>query len=223
MSGSQWSSGNAADQKSRMVAAGFVLIFLLSLIPILAVARYDCASGDDYGFGAAAHQAFVRTGSVAAAVQADVHHVGEVYEIWQGTWLSCFLFGLHPEVFHYHAYVIVPWIMLLVLSAGVLIFVHHFLTVRFGFSGSLSLTAAMILLISMVQLVPDRRFAYFWWNGSIHYTVPFTLALRLFGNIHGEETVVEQLGTLSVVTSGWVPACMEILGVLFGLIQALIF
>ncbi|MGI5874829.1 MAG: F0F1 ATP synthase subunit A [Bacillota bacterium] len=52
---------------------------------------------------------------------------------------------------------------------------------------------------------------------------PFTLALRLFGNIHGEETVVEQLGTLSVVTSGWVPACMEILGVLFGLIQALIF
>ena len=177
MSGSQWSSGNAADQKSRMVAAGFVLIFLLSLIPILAVARYDCASGDDYGFGAAAHQAFVRTGSVAAAVQADVHHVGEVYEIWQGTWLSCFLFGLHPEVFHYHAYVIVPWIMLLVLSAGVLIFVHHFLTVRFGFSGSLSLTAAMILLISMVQLVPDRRFAYFWWNGSIHYTVPFSLAL----------------------------------------------
>ena len=98
MSGSQRSSGNAADQKSRMVAAGFVLIFLLSLIPILAVARYDCASGDDYGFGAAAHQAFVRTGSVAAAVQADVHHVGEVYEIWQGTWLSCFLFGLHPEV-----------------------------------------------------------------------------------------------------------------------------
>ena len=122
MSGSQRSSGNAADQKSRMVAAGFVLIFLLSIIPILAVARYDCASGDDYGFGAAAHQAFVRTGSVAAAVQADVHHVGEVYEIWQGTWLSCFLFGLHPEVFHYHAYEIVPWIMLFVLSAGVLAF-----------------------------------------------------------------------------------------------------
>ena len=93
-------SGGAADQKSKMAAAGLVLIYLLSLIPVLAVARYDCASGDDYGFGAAAHQAFVRTGSMAAAVQADVYHVGEVYEIWQGTWLSCFLCGLHPEVFH---------------------------------------------------------------------------------------------------------------------------
>jgi len=177
MNGLHRSSGSEADRKSRMVAAGFILIYLMSLIPILAVARYDCASGDDYGFGAAARQAFARTGSVAAAVQADVYHVGEVYEIWQGTWLSCFLFGLHPEVFHYHAYVIVPWIMLLVLSAGVLIFVHHFLTVRFGFSASFSLTAAMVLLTSMVQFVPDRSFAYFWWNGSIHYTVPFVLAL----------------------------------------------
>ena len=170
-------SGSAADRKTRKVATCFVLIYLMSLIPILVVARYDCASGDDYGFGAAARQAFVRTGSVAAAAQADLYHVGEVYEIWQGTWLSCFLFGLHPEVFHYHAYVIVPWIMLFVLSAGVLIFVHYFLTVRFGFSGSFSLSAAMVLLISMVQFVPDRRFAYFWWNGSIHYTVPFTLAI----------------------------------------------
>ena len=170
-------SGSAADRKTRKVATCFVLIYLMSLIPILVVARYDCASGDDYGFGAAARQAFVRTGSVAAAAQADLYHVGEVYEIWQGTWLSCFLFGLHPEVFHYHAYEIVPWIMLFVLSAGVLIFVHHFLTVRFGLTASFSLTAAMVLLISMVQFVPDRRFAYFWWNGSIHYTVPFTLAL----------------------------------------------
>lgn len=52
---------------------------------------------------------------------------------------------------------------------------------------------------------------------------PFTLALRLFGNIHGEETVVEQLMNLSVFVNGWAPAVMEIMGMLFGLIQALIF
>ena len=63
-------SGSAADRKTRKVATCFVLIYLMSLIPILVVARYDCASGDDYGFGAAARQAFVRTGSVAAAAQA---------------------------------------------------------------------------------------------------------------------------------------------------------
>lgn len=52
---------------------------------------------------------------------------------------------------------------------------------------------------------------------------PFTLAMRLYGNIHGEEAVVQQLMNLSVFVNGWVPAVMEILGALFGLIQALIF
>lgn len=52
---------------------------------------------------------------------------------------------------------------------------------------------------------------------------PFTLALRLYGNIHGEETVVEQLMNISPFAGFWAPACMEVLGVLFGLIQALVF
>lgn len=49
---------------------------------------------------------------------------------------------------------------------------------------------------------------------------PFTLALRLFGNISGEEEVLIQLWQLVPVG---VPAIMEILGMLFGLIQALVF
>ena len=49
---------------------------------------------------------------------------------------------------------------------------------------------------------------------------PITLSLRLYGNIFGEETVVHQL----VLLCPWgVPAIMQILGVLFGLIQALVF
>lgn len=52
---------------------------------------------------------------------------------------------------------------------------------------------------------------------------PFTLALRLYGNIHGEETVVEQLMTMNAFVNGWAPSVMEVLGVLFGLIQALVF
>ncbi|MEG0874409.1 MAG: F0F1 ATP synthase subunit A [Clostridiales bacterium] len=49
---------------------------------------------------------------------------------------------------------------------------------------------------------------------------PFTLALRLFGNIGGEEQVIIQLTQL--VPLG-VPVAMEVLGMLFGLIQALVF
>lgn len=51
---------------------------------------------------------------------------------------------------------------------------------------------------------------------------PVTLALRLYGNIHGEETVVEQLMNMAAA-GAWAPAVMEVLGALFGLIQALVF
>ncbi|MBQ6810385.1 MAG: F0F1 ATP synthase subunit A [Firmicutes bacterium] len=51
---------------------------------------------------------------------------------------------------------------------------------------------------------------------------PVTLAMRLYGNIHGEETVVHELFGLTAAAP-WAPGVMEILGMLFGLIQALVF
>lgn len=49
---------------------------------------------------------------------------------------------------------------------------------------------------------------------------PFSLAMRLFGNIYGEEEVVIQLANLIPIG---IPVVVQVLAVLFGLIQALVF
>lgn len=49
---------------------------------------------------------------------------------------------------------------------------------------------------------------------------PFSLAMRLYGNIFGEEEVVIQLANLVPIG---VPVIVQVLAVLFGLIQALVF
>lgn len=49
---------------------------------------------------------------------------------------------------------------------------------------------------------------------------PFSLALRLFGNLYGEEMVTENLYTIFPVL---VPLVMNVLSILFCLIQALVF
>ena len=49
---------------------------------------------------------------------------------------------------------------------------------------------------------------------------PFSLALRLFGNLFGEEMVTENLYTIFPVL---VPLVMQVLSILFCLIQALVF
>ena len=45
---------------------------------------------------------------------------------------------------------------------------------------------------------------------------PFSLAMRLYGNIFGEETVVENLGHV-------LPLLMQVLSLLFGVLQAMVF
>lgn len=49
---------------------------------------------------------------------------------------------------------------------------------------------------------------------------PFSLALRLYGNMYGEEMVTEQLGHIFPVL---VPLLMQVLSLLFCLIQAVVF
>ena len=49
---------------------------------------------------------------------------------------------------------------------------------------------------------------------------PFSLALRLFGNLFGEEMVTEQLYGIFPIL---VPLVMNVLSLLFCLIQALVF
>ncbi len=49
---------------------------------------------------------------------------------------------------------------------------------------------------------------------------PVSLAMRLFGNIFGEETAVEQMGAVLPVI---LPVVMQVLSLLFGCIQAIVF
>ena len=52
------------------------------------------------------------------------------------------------------------------------------------------------------------------------FTRPFSLALRLYGNLYGEEMVTENLYKLFPVIA---PLLMNVLSLLFCLIQALVF
>ena len=52
------------------------------------------------------------------------------------------------------------------------------------------------------------------------FTRPLSLALRLYGSIYGEEMVVASLAALVPLV---LPLTMQILGILFGAIQAFVF
>ena len=165
------------------------VMLALSLIPIFIISGYDAAAGDDYNYGAAAHQAFLATGSVIAAIKAAWGTVISTWQSWQGTWFDCFVFCLHPEVFSDSAYVIVPYIFLAMHFVGFLLLSHHFLKERWQFAGNYWLQIGLIYLLFEIQLVPSQKSAFFWWVGCVHYVMPMFMAI--LGIVWGDRFLMD--------------------------------
>ena len=162
---------------SRMLLAVSLLVLVLSLIPLLYLSYADFASGDDMNYGAAAHQAWIQAHSFPVLLSAVKDHVVSVWHGWQGTWFTVALFQLHPEVFAFNTYWVVPWLCLGMQAAAILLFLHHFLVVRLHFDRAQWLTAFCVLFFVLVQFTPNPKYSIYWWNGTIHYMVPFCLCL----------------------------------------------
>ena len=167
-----------------------LVLFILSLIPILYLSFTDVATGDDYGYGAITHAAWLQTHSPAAVFAAAIDGVKGTYTSWQGTWFSVFMFSLNPEVFHPQAYWLVPWLVLTLQIWSVLTFTHHFLITRCGLDKMTWLSTSALLLMAQIQCAMSPQSAIFWYVGTTHYMLPF--AMGLFCIVCGDRFLQEQ-------------------------------
>lgn len=67
------------------------VIFLIFLIPLYWIARYDYLSGDDFWYLAQTQQVWQQTGSVVAVVKAALQQTVQRYVEWQGNFSFIFL------------------------------------------------------------------------------------------------------------------------------------
>lgn len=159
----------------KKLAIGMYVIFGLSLLPILYLTVVNRASGDDYGYGAHTHAAWLATGSIVEVGKAVGQTILQYYDGWQGTWFSIALFSLQPEVFHDGAYVIVTPLMLLLWIGSTCYLFREVLVNRIGVNKwGYRLVTVLFLFLSM-QFIPGKKSSLFWFNGCAHYMIPFTM------------------------------------------------
>lgn len=161
----------------KWITIACILAFLAGLVPVLYLTGYVHATGDDFGYGARTHAAWVDTRSLLEVFRAAWQTIEHYYRGWQGTWFSVFLFSLQPEVFSPDAYWIVPILMIGLTIAGVSIAGYYFLVRKAGFSRMGFLALDFLVLFILIQFVPSTKSAIFWYNGTAHYVIPFFLAL----------------------------------------------
>lgn len=157
-----------------LLAAAFI-VFIVSMIPVYKLGSYARMAIDDYSYGEYAHAAWVSTHSVIEVLKAACRKVYEIYYSWQGTWFSVFLFGLHPAVFNFDAYGIVPYLMTGMIILTMSLFLLEILVKRFGLTVKQCIICDLMLLFLYMQFEPYTYCAMYWWVGSAHYIVPLAL------------------------------------------------
>ena len=116
----------------RAVAWLCALLLLLSILPLYALALYNHAFYDDFGFSLLTRDAWMQTGQPLAVVEAAVRNTVGIRQTWEGTYATSFISALQPAVFGDGAYWVTTFLLLTVFLVAVWVFMTREGTVRQG-------------------------------------------------------------------------------------------
>ena len=153
---------------SRMAACAAIL-FVVSVIPILLLGKYNVMCIDDYDFGRVVHDTLMQTGSVWQSIQAAWQQNMDFYQNWQGTYVSCFLMALCPMNFRYEVAWVVPIIMIGMFATSTFVLGRHILRRWLGCDRSGSSFIMLMLLFMFYQVIEAPFEGIYWYNGATHY------------------------------------------------------
>ena len=161
----------------RLPAVISVALFVLTLLPIILIAPFGHATGDDLGYGAHVMQALRDGTGIAGAVSNIAGEIVSKWYTWQGTWASIFLFCIEPGVFGEKFYTIVPLLAVAMFCIGTGYFLYHFLTRVMRISRAAFVTIFSLLSILAIQYMPYMRGGIFWYTSVAHYLIPYCAAM----------------------------------------------
>jgi hypothetical protein len=170
-----------AIYNEKRLAVIFVVLFVLSLLPLFAIAFYTHPSADDFYYGAETKAAYMETHNIAAVLIAAFEKDKNDYYTWHGRYADTFFTALNPAVFSESLYPVTAFIMLLAL-VGSTIFLLQTLIVRvLELSCKYVLLTGIPVLFFSIQSLPSPAEGFFYHNNALCYTLFYSLMLFLFG------------------------------------------
>ena len=166
-----------APLDSRRWSRWLFALFVLFMIPLLAIAVYAHPAFDDYSYGLLTKQAWERTGSLSAVFRGAILTARDTYDSWQGSFSAIFLMALQPGIFGERLYVLTPLLLIGSLVASTWWFSRALIGKREG------AVLCWLTLFFSVQYAPGADEAFFWFNGGIYYTFYYSLSLILYGMV----------------------------------------
>ena len=157
-----------------------VAALLVSLLPLYALAFYNHACYDDFGFSILTHASWRESGSFVSAFMAAVDNTLTIRHTWEGTYATSFISALQPALFGEDLYWVTTAVLLTFFLFSVWFLLHQVLVKLLHADRSTFWMAFCAMAFAMVQFVPELSEAFFWFNGGVAYTMMWSLmALRM--------------------------------------------
>lgn len=162
-------NGDSGRLEKIAVILGGVIVLALGLC-IIGGGLYVYPQGDDFEYGAYAHQAIEAGYGLQGALGGAAKMVAKSYQIWQGTFSSIFLMALQPGIWGEKYYHLTPLFLIGLLLSALFFFMDSLFRKVCGAKKREVFLLFLMAAFLMTQLVPAQVSAFYWWNGAIHYT-----------------------------------------------------
>ncbi len=153
----------------RALCGLIVQMFLLFLIPLLYLGKYNHAASDCYWFGSRAHWAWLNTHNIFEVIRAAFHVVGQFYTDWQGTFTSIFFFAITPVVFGEQYIMIVPYMMIGMTCMSTFFLFYVLLRKLLHFDGYSYIAISTVTSLMQFEFMYTPASGLYWYNGAVHY------------------------------------------------------
>ncbi len=163
----------------RLVAILLTALFVLSLVPILAAARYAAPESDDLLYGQDAHDALAQSPTLSALLGEAAAKVAHHHQVAHGRYANTFLGAAFLGAFGIDHYWSVPVLMLLMLIMGTMLFSYALLVRVLHADKWTWLAISSFVLLFCVQLLPSPAEGLFWFCGGLGYTLYYSVSLVL--------------------------------------------
>lgn len=157
-----------------------IVIYALSLIPVLVIGKYDYPSADDFSMGLGTRLVYEATGSLLAVSGKILSETVRYYRTWIGYFTSCLFTTVSPATFGEAWYALTPAVILLALHVGVAVFFYVLMEKALGMNRYARRCMTVLALFLMVQRMPEgslRVEAFYWYSGAGNYTLTFSAGL----------------------------------------------
>ena len=156
--------------EDKYVAIIVIALFVIMMIPIVYLGKYNFMKADDFSYGDEARMAFAETGSFFAAFKGALTSVSSSYNQWQGTFSSIFLMSFFPYIFNYRFYKLVPVLMVSMMTLASFLLSYTLIKrVLKNDNKSLWVIAGCLLSLLMIERLYTVPGAIYWYNAAVHY------------------------------------------------------